>query len=57
MLERRSALATAAPYASHVLQMGEVRGFSLFQVAGSDKAIGGKLPKKTVAAAKRLAVH
>lgn len=46
MLERRSALAAAVPYTSSVLQMGEMRGFSLIQVAGSDKAIGGKLPKQ-----------
>jgi methylglutamate dehydrogenase subunit D len=47
MLERRSALATAKPYKSDVLQMGEVRGFSLTQIAGLDGAIGaiaGKLP-------------
>ena len=46
MLERRSALATATPYVSDVLQMGESRGFTLTQVAGTDRAVGGKLPKK-----------
>ena len=49
MLERRSALATAAPYVSAVLKMGEVRGFSLIQAAGQETAIAvvaGKLPEK-----------
>ncbi len=51
MLERRSALASAKPYVSSVLQMGEARGFSLTQAAGfgegfrkSIAAISGKLP-------------
>lgn len=35
MLERRSALATAKPYRSSVLAMGEARGFSLTQAAGT----------------------
>jgi sarcosine oxidase subunit gamma len=39
MLERRSALATATPYASPVLEMGEVRSFTLTQAAGSHKVI------------------
>jgi methylglutamate dehydrogenase subunit D len=49
MLDRRSALASAKPYASPVLQIGEARGFSLLQVAGSSKAltpVTGKLPNK-----------
>ena len=49
MLDRRSALADAKPYASPVLQFGEAREFSLLQVAGSSKAITpitGKLPSK-----------
>jgi sarcosine oxidase subunit gamma len=49
MLDRRSALASAKPYASSVLQIGEAREFSLLQVAGSSKAImpiTGKLPGK-----------
>jgi methylglutamate dehydrogenase subunit D len=49
MLDRRSALASAKPYASPVLQIGEAREFSLLQVAGSSKAITpitGKLPGK-----------
>ena len=49
MLDRRSALASARPYASPVLQIGEARGFSLLQVAGPAKAISpitGKLPAK-----------
>jgi methylglutamate dehydrogenase subunit D len=49
MLDRRSALASARPYASAVLQIGEARGFSLLQVAGPAKAISpitGKLPAK-----------
>jgi heterotetrameric sarcosine oxidase gamma subunit len=37
MLDRRSALASARPYASPVLQIGEARGFSLLQVAGPAK--------------------
>ncbi len=37
MLERRSALANVKPYASSLLQMGEVRGFSLIQAAGLGK--------------------
>jgi sarcosine oxidase subunit gamma len=49
MLDRRSALASARPYASPVLQIGEARGFFLLQAAGSSKAltpITGKLPTK-----------
>lgn len=49
MLDRRSALAGARPYASKVLQIGEARGFSLLQVAGPSKVINpitGKLPSK-----------
>jgi heterotetrameric sarcosine oxidase gamma subunit len=49
MLDRRSALASARPYASPVLQIGEARGFSLLQIAGPAKAISpitGKLPAK-----------
>jgi sarcosine oxidase subunit gamma len=53
MLERRSALATAKPYKSDALQLGEVRGFTLTQAAGLtknfEKAITpftGKLPAK-----------
>ena len=49
MLDRRSALASAMPYASPILQIGEARGFSLLQVAGPSKAITpvtGKLPSK-----------
>ena len=49
MLDRRSALASAKPYASPILQIGEAREFSLLQVAGSSKAITpvtGKLPGK-----------
>jgi sarcosine oxidase subunit gamma len=51
MLERRSALANVKPYVSSILQMGEVRGFSLIQAAGLGKgfeksitSITGKLP-------------
>ena len=53
MLDRRSALASAKPYTSSVLQIGEARGFSLLQVAGPAKAISaitGKLPTKVGAA-------
>ncbi len=49
MLDRRSALASAKPYTSSVLQIGEAHGFSLLQVAGLAKAISpitGKLPVK-----------
>ena len=49
MLDRRSALSLARPYASPVLQIGEARGFSLLQVAGPAKTISpitGKLPAK-----------
>lgn len=49
MLDRRSALASAKPYTSAVLQIGEAREFSLLQVAGNTKAISpvtGKLPGK-----------
>ena len=58
MLERRSALATARPYKSDALQMGEVRGFTLTQAVGLtnnfEKAIApftGKLPAKAGLAA------
>ena len=51
MLERRSALATAKPYISSVLEIAEHRGFTLTQVAGLDDAFEtkfaallGKLP-------------
>ena len=53
MLDRRSALASAKPYTSSVLQIGEARGFSLLQVVGPAKAIRpitGKLPAKVGAA-------
>ena len=53
MLERKSALATAAPYISDVLRMGEVRGFTLTQIAGTDKDMGGKLPKNVGTALSR----
>jgi sarcosine oxidase subunit gamma len=49
MLERRSAIASAKPFASATLQIGEVRAFSLLQVAGDSKTIAkvtGKLPTK-----------
>ena len=49
MLDHRSALASVKPYTSPVLQIGEARGFSLLQVAGSTKTITpitGKLPSK-----------
>jgi heterotetrameric sarcosine oxidase gamma subunit len=49
MLDRRSALASARPYASPILQIGEARGYSLLQVADPAKAISpitGKLPNK-----------
>ena len=49
MLDRRSALASAKPYTSPILQIGEARGFSLLQVAGNAKAVTpvtGKLPGK-----------
>ena len=49
MLDRRSTLASVKPYTSPTLQIGEARGFSLLQVAGSSKAlvpITGKLPSK-----------
>ncbi len=55
MLERRSALATAKPYKSDVLRMGELRGFTLTQAAGLtkdfEKAVTpftGKLPPASV---------
>jgi len=51
MLERRSALASAKPYVSSVLQLGEARGFSLTQAASLGEGfrraitpITGKLP-------------
>lgn len=43
MLERRSALASARPYKSSQLQMGESRGFTLTQVAGLGGAFEAKL--------------
>jgi len=43
MLERRSALASARPYKSNVLAIGERRGFALTQVAGFDDHFGEKL--------------
>ena len=43
MLERRSALATAKPYKSNVLEIAEVRGFALTQAAGLDDAFEDKL--------------
>ncbi|MBI2720469.1 MAG: hypothetical protein HY245_16015 [Rhizobiales bacterium] len=53
MLERRSALATARPYTSPVLRMGEARGFTLTQAAGLSPdfekrlaAVAGELPAK-----------
>ena len=53
MLERRSALASVAPYRSDVLQMNEARGFSLVQTAVFSKAaekeianITGRLPAR-----------
>ncbi len=53
MLERRSALASVAPYRSDLLQMGEARGFSLVQAAVFSKAaekeianITSKLPAR-----------
>ena len=53
MLERRSALASAKPYKSSVLQIGEVRGFTLTQIAGLDAefeknlaSVVGELPPK-----------
>ena len=55
MLERRSALATAKPYKSDVLRMGELRGFTLTQAAGLTKGFEkavtpftGKLPPASV---------
>jgi len=57
MLDRRSALATVAPYRSDALQLGEARGFSLLQAAVFSRAdekeisnITGKLPAKVGAA-------
>lgn len=51
MLERRSALASAKPYTSGTLKMGEVRGFTLLQVSGLSSdfekklaGLTGKLP-------------
>jgi methylglutamate dehydrogenase subunit D len=53
MLERRSALASAAPYRSGVLQMAQLRDFSLAQAAVFTKAaekeianITGRLPAR-----------
>ena len=54
MLERRSALASAKPYTSAVLQISEARGFSFLQAAGNPKTIStisGKLPAKVGIAA------
>lgn len=51
MLERRSALATAHPFAWAALTLGEVRGFTLTQVTGFGSfeadvaAIAGALPE------------
>jgi heterotetrameric sarcosine oxidase gamma subunit len=52
MLERRSALATAAPFSWAALSLGEMRGFTLTQVAGFSKGsesavaeIAGILPE------------
>ena len=42
MLERRSALAAAKPYRSDVLQMGEIRGFTLLQVSGLSRDFEAK---------------
>jgi methylglutamate dehydrogenase subunit D len=56
MLERRSALASATPYKSAALQIGEVRGFYLLQAAGDAKAIAkvvGKLPARVGIAVER----
>ena len=47
MLERRSALADAKPYKSSVLQIGEVRGFSLIQAAGLSKDFQEKIASQT----------
>ncbi len=53
MLERRSALANAKPYTSPVLQMAELRGFTLTQAAALTKdfekkiaSVAGKLPPR-----------
>jgi methylglutamate dehydrogenase subunit D len=53
MLERRSALAEAKPYKSSVLAMGESRGFTLMQAAGTGAdfekdlaAVVGDLPAR-----------
>ncbi len=53
MLERVSALATAKPFKSAVLELGEVRGITLTQAAGLDAefeaklaAVAGGLPAK-----------
>ena len=58
MLERQSALATAEPFSWAALTLGEVRGFTLTQVAGFDKAfeagvaeVTGPLPLTNDAAA------
>jgi sarcosine oxidase subunit gamma len=57
MLERSSALATAHPFAWAALTLGEVRGFTLTQVAVFDKAaetavaaITGALPQENTRA-------
>ncbi|MFN4141441.1 sarcosine oxidase subunit gamma [Aestuariivirga sp.] len=53
MLERRSALASAAPYASAKLVIAERPGFSLTQLAGPEKSIAavtGPLPEKVAQA-------
>jgi len=55
MLERRSALASATPYRSPVLEIGEMPHFSLTQIAGVSpdfeerlrSALGGLLPDPT----------
>ncbi len=43
MLERRPALAAATPYRSSILQMGEMRCFSLYQVASKEAALPAKV--------------
>jgi heterotetrameric sarcosine oxidase gamma subunit len=54
MLERRSALASARPYASDVLKIAERPGFTLTQLAGPEEriaALTGPLPEKVARAA------
>ena len=57
MLERRSALADAHPFSWAALTLGEVRGFTLTQVAVFDKAaesavaaVTGALPQENMRA-------